>query len=175
MLILKAADFAARKHRFQKRKDADASPYINHPIAVAMLLSDVGGVSDEDVIAAALLHDTIEDTNTTPEELDQEFGEKIRKMVQEVTDDKKMKKAERKRHQVEHAKHLSAGAALVKLADKTSNVLDVAHNPPKGWSVERRQEYLDWAEEVVTNIPEPHTALLKAFNDALAVGRKLIG
>jgi guanosine-3',5'-bis(diphosphate) 3'-pyrophosphohydrolase len=172
MLVLKAVDFAATQHRFQKRKGADASPYINHPIAVARLLSDEGGVTDEDILAAARLHDTIEDTVTSADDLDREFGEKIRKLVEEVTDDKNLEKAERKRRQVKHAKELSPGATLVKLADKISNVLDVTHNPPEGWSVERRQEYLDWSEKVVRNCPQVHEGLLQAFNEALASGRR---
>ena len=173
MLILKAADFAARKHSLCRRKDVEASPYINHPIAVARLLADEGGVTDEEILAAALLHDTIEDTDTNPEELEEEFGSRIRKLVQEVTDDKEIEKAERKRLQVEHAKQLSPDAVLVKLADKICNVLDVIHNPPQGWSLDRRQEYLNWAEIVVRNCREAHEGLLKKFEDTLVEGREL--
>ena len=115
--VLKAASFAARKHRFQKRKDADASPYINHPIEVARIVVESGGVNDPEIVAGALLHDTIEDTDTTAEELEAEFGVRVRRMVEEVTDDKDLKKDERKRLQVAHASELSSDATVVKLAD----------------------------------------------------------
>ena len=173
MLIIKAADFAARKHRCQRRKDVHETPYINHPISVARLLADVGGVTDEDILAAALLHDTIEDTKTKADEIEQEFGSRIRKLVQEVSDDKEIEKAERKRRQVEHAKELSPDAVLVKLADKICNVQDVIHNPPQKWSLDDRQEYLDWSERVVRNCPEVPEGLLKKFEDTLVEGREL--
>ncbi|MGH8704392.1 MAG: HD domain-containing protein, partial [Burkholderiales bacterium] len=121
MLLLRALSFAAHKHRDQRRKDAAASPYINHPIALAEVLAIEGEVSDIEVLAAALLHDTIEDTATSGEELRQQFGARIAGIVAEVTDDKTLPKAERKRAQVDHAAHLSAAAKLVKLADKTCN------------------------------------------------------
>ena len=135
-LILRAAAFAARKHRDQRRKDAEASPYINHPLELARVLAEVGEVTDSATLCAALLHDTIEDTDATQEELAREFGAEIAALVVEVTDDKSLAKAERKRQQVEHAAHLSPKAKLVKLADKISNLSDVATRPrPIGhWS-----------------------------------------
>src|SRR5215216_3011423 len=117
-LLLKALAFAAHKHRDQRRKDAEASPYINHPIALADVLVNEGGVTDIDVLCAALLHDTVEDTATTHEELVDVFGSRIARVVAEVTDDKNLAKADRKRLQIEHAATLSAEAKLVKLADK---------------------------------------------------------
>ena len=102
LLILRAIDFAARKHRDQRRKDEEASPYINHPISVSLLLADVGNVIDPEVLSAAILHDTLEDTDTTPEELKAEFGTRICRLVQEVTDDKKLPKTKRKELQIEH-------------------------------------------------------------------------
>ena len=99
-LIVKAAQFAAEKHRNQRRKDVDASPYINHPLALASVLAVEGGVETPEVICAALLHDTIEDTDTTVEELTALFGDRITGIVLEVTDDKSLDKAERKEEQV---------------------------------------------------------------------------
>src|SRR5919109_4461135 len=125
-LLLKALAFAAHKHRDQRRKDAEASPYINHPIALADVLVNEGGVSDVEVLCAALLHDTVEDTATTPQELAEDFGPRIARIVAEVTDDKALSKAERKRLQIEHAAGLSPEAKLVKLADKICNLRDVA-------------------------------------------------
>jgi len=164
--VLKALAFAAHKHRDQRRKDPQASPYINHPIALANVLRNEGGVADAAVLCAALLHDTIEDTETTPEELEREFGKRIRDIVLEVTDDKRLPKKERKRLQIEHAPHLSRAAKLVKLADKICNLRDVADSPPSGWDLARRQEYFDWAREVVGGLRGVHAALEKAFDNA---------
>lgn len=172
--LLRAADFAARKHRDQRRKDPEASPYINHPIAVARLLSEVGGIADAEILAAALLHDTIEDTETTGNELEAEFGPRVRSLVEDVTDDKSLEKAERKRRQAEHASTLGPDSVAIKLGDKIANVRDVSANPPSGWSNERRREYLDWAESVIDNCREPNPALLTTFRGALAAGRKTI-
>ena len=169
-LLLKALAFAAHKHRDQRRKDADASPYINHPIALADVLVNEGGVSDVEVVCAALLHDTVEDTATTPQELADAFGPRIARIVAEVTDDKRLPKAERKRLQIEHAPHISREAKLVKLADKLCNLRDVADRPPAGWSLERRQEYFDWARQVIDGLRGTHARLEAAF-DAACAGR----
>ena len=165
-LILKALEFAALKHRDQRRKDALASPYINHPIALANVLTQEGGVSDPAVLAAALLHDTVEDTQTTSSELREYFGEKIAGIVEEVTDDKNLPKAERKRLQIEHAAHLSREAKLVKLADKICNVRDVANHPPAKWDLTRRREYFEWAKAVVDRMRGTHAELERRFDEA---------
>ena len=165
-LLIDAIAFAAEKHRNQRRKDAEASPYINHPIALARVLAVEGGVTDAVVLAAAVLHDTIEDTQTTAEELRERFGEEITSVAQEVTDDKALDRAERKRLQVEHASHLSSRAKLVKLADKICNVRDVASAPPAGWSLERRREYFDWAKQVVDGMRGIHPGLEAIFDQA---------
>ncbi|MGH8558426.1 MAG: HD domain-containing protein [Methylococcales bacterium] len=170
-LILKAVHFAAKKHRDQRRKDHVSSPYINHPIAVALMLAEIGNVDDPEVIAAALLHDTVEDTDTSPEELEVQFGARVRSLVEEVTDDKSLKKMERKRRQIEHASQLSSGAALVKLGDKISNVTDITNAPPADWDLKRRLEYLDWAEAVISNCPQVNRSLENYFAQALREGR----
>jgi GTP diphosphokinase / guanosine-3',5'-bis(diphosphate) 3'-diphosphatase len=163
-LMLRALAFAAHKHRDQRRKDAGASPYINHPIALADVLANEGGVHDIEVLCAALLHDTIEDTDTEPVELEREFGARIAAIVAEVTDDQKLDKAERKRLQVAHAAQLSAAAKLVKLADKICNLRDVAERPPANWELARRQEYFEWAKRVVDGLRGAHPALEAAFD-----------
>ncbi len=165
-LLLKALSFAAHKHRDQRRKDAQASPYINHPIALADVLVNEGGVTDAEVLAAALLHDTVEDTATTPEELERTFGPRVAGIVAEVTDDKALPKAERKRLQVEHAASISPEAKLVKLADKICNLRDVALHPPAQWSLERRREYFEWAKSVVDRLRGIHPRLEAAFDAA---------
>src|SRR2546421_10249231 len=121
-VILRAAAFAAERHRNQRRKDEEASPYINHPLALACLLAYEGQECDPTVLMAALLHETVEDTGTTFEELDQVFGREVGTIVREVTDDKSLPKAERKRLQIEHAASASGAAKLVKLADKICNL-----------------------------------------------------
>ncbi len=166
--ILEALQFAAHKHRDQRRKDIEASPYINHPIALANVLWREAQVHEPDVICAALLHDTVEDTKTTEAELVERFGTKIAGLVMEVTDDKTLEKADRKRLQVEHAPHISREAKLVKLADKISNLRDVAASPPKAWSLERRREYFDWAKQVVDGMRGVHPKLERLFDDAFA-------
>jgi guanosine-3',5'-bis(diphosphate) 3'-pyrophosphohydrolase len=164
--ILRAAAFAARKHRDQRRKDAEASPYINHPLELARVLAEVGGVTDAATLCAALLHDTIEDTDTTRDELVREFGAEIAALVGEVSDDKSLAKADRKRMQVEHAATLSDKAKRVKLADKISNLSDVARSPPADWSLERRREYFDWARSVIDRLRGVDATLEAAFDAA---------
>jgi len=166
--ILDALQFAAQKHRDQRRKDLEASPYINHPIALAHVLWEEGGVHDAAVIQAALLHDTIEDTETTPEELRTRFGRKVAKIVAEVTDDKNLPKAERKRLQVEHAPHISREAKLVKLADKISNLRDMAAGAPRTWPKSRVREYFDWAKRVVDGLRGVHPRLESIFDEVYA-------
>ncbi|MBI5615775.1 MAG: bifunctional (p)ppGpp synthetase/guanosine-3',5'-bis(diphosphate) 3'-pyrophosphohydrolase [Gammaproteobacteria bacterium] len=167
-LILHAAAFAAEKHRHQRRKDVQASPYINHPIALAHLLANDGGIDDPVVICAALLHDTIEDTATTEAELRATFGDAITDVVLEVTDDKSLPKAERKERQVEHAPHATHAARLVKLADKICNLRDIASSPPADWPASRKDEYYDWAKRVVDGLRGTNAALERLFDAAYA-------
>ena len=167
--LLDAALFAAQRHRDQRRKDAEATPYINHPLSVPRLLAVEGAVTDVDVLMAALLHDTIEDTETTADELRERFGERVASIVLEVTDDKGLPKSRRKELQVEHAHQKTAEGALVKIADKTCNLRDVANSPPAGWPIERRQEYFDWAMAVVEHLPAVPQQLSDEFSAAYAL------
>ena len=145
---------------------ADASPYINHPIALANVLANEAHIDDENVLIAAILHDTIEDTDTTEEELLCTFGREITDMVLEVTDDTSLPKAERKRLQVAGAGRISHGAKLVKLADKICNLRDISRSPPSGWSLERQQAYFDWAKAVVDGMRGAHPELERIFDEA---------
>jgi guanosine-3',5'-bis(diphosphate) 3'-pyrophosphohydrolase len=167
-LLLKALAFAAHKHRDQRRKDIESSPYINHPIGLAHLLVNEAAVDDHVVLCAAVLHDTIEDTQTTLRELQHEFGKEIAAIVAEVTDDKALPKAERKRLQIEHAAHISHRARLVKLADKICNLRDVVQSPPPDWSLARRQEYFDWAKRVIDALRGTHAGLEAMFDEVHA-------
>ncbi|MGD2113133.1 MAG: HD domain-containing protein [Gammaproteobacteria bacterium] len=163
-LLLRALAFAAHKHRDQRRKNPDASPYINHPISLASILCNEAHVTDVNVICGALLHDTVEDTETSAAELTDEFGAEIAAIVMDVTDDKSLDKSARKEKQVEHAAHIRAEAKLVKLADKISNLRDVAHDPPPDWDLERRREYFDWAKRVIDRLRGAHPALEAIFD-----------
>lgn len=167
-VLVKALAFAADKHRTQRRKDADASPYINHPIALANVLANEGGITDVVVLSAAVLHDTIEDTNTTAEELTAIFGPKVTATVLDVTDDKGLDKHVRKQRQIEHAPHISQEAKLVKLADKICNLRDILASPPADWSPERKQGYFDWAAKVVAGVRGVHPELEAVFDGLLA-------
>ncbi len=165
--ILHAASFAAEKHKDQKRKGSNGEPYINHPIEVANLLTNVGAIDDPEMIVAALLHDTVEDTDATFDEIESKFGPVVAGYVRELTDDKSLPKAERKRLQIEHAPHLSQGAKPIKLADKISNIHDVTANPPHDWDLTRRREYVEWGEKVVAGLRGSNAPLETLFDDAV--------
>jgi (p)ppGpp synthase/HD superfamily hydrolase len=169
--LLKAIEFASRKHSGQRRKDKKASPYINHPIAVTHLLADTGRVTDLVTLMAAVLHDTIEDTKTTGAELEAQFGRAVRKVVEELTDNKKLGKAKRKQLQIDHAPGLSPRAKAIKLADKIANVLDVTDAPPATWNLTRRMGYLDWTEKVVAGCRGTNAPLEQLYNEVLERGR----
>ncbi|TMS13013.1 Guanosine-3',5'-bis(diphosphate) 3'-pyrophosphohydrolase MESH1 [Larimichthys crocea] len=156
VLLLETVHFAAEKHRQQRRKDAEQTPYINHP---------VGTKESAYFVQAALLHDTVEDTDTTPAELEAKFGPIVARIVQEVTDDKSLPKQERKRQQVEHAPHCSHQAKLVKLADKLYNLRDLNRCTPVGWTAERVQEYFVWAREVVKGLRGTSSALEEKLDE----------
>ncbi len=172
--LLKALHFAADKHRDQRRKDEEASPYINHPIEVAELLTRVAGVTDVVTLQGAILHDTIEDTNTTPQELESVFGPEVRRVVEEMTDDTKLPKADRKRLQIEHAPHLSERAKHIKLADKIANVRSITEAPPAKWALARRKEYLDWTEQVIAGLRGSSPPLEKLYDELLVEGRRVL-
>jgi len=173
-LFLSALTFAAERHSQQRRKDSHASPYINHPIQVAELLWRVGGVREINTLVAAVLHDTVEDTGTQPEELRERFGEAVLALVLEVTDDKRLPKAERKRLQVVNASHKSNAARQIKLADKACNVRDITRTPPADWPLERKREYLAWSKQVVDGLRGPNPALEAYYDQVQAEGQNLL-
>jgi guanosine-3',5'-bis(diphosphate) 3'-pyrophosphohydrolase len=165
--LTRAADYAAEKHRSHRRKGRDAAPYINHPLQVAALLANLGDITDTDILTAAVLHDTIEDTDATAEEIGQLFGDPVRDLVLELTDDMSLPKEVRKRKQVEKAPLISDAAKQIKIADKFSNISDVLDNPPPDWSPERKAEYIKWGEEVFAGLRGVNKKLDKAFEDLI--------
>lgn len=172
--IFAALQFAAQKHKAQRRKGGTDIPYINHPIDVATLLATIGRVTDADILAAAVLHDTVEDTNTTAEEVERTFGPVIAALVAEVTDDAELTSAERKERQEAEAPYKSRGAKLIRLADKTCNVRDITHACPPSWSRERQSAYFDWAERVVAGLRGTDPGLEAEFDRMLAGARDAV-
>ena len=164
--IMQAADAAARWHVGQRRKGQAAEPYINHLLEVAFLVTTATEGREPDVVIAALLHDSVEDQGIAIEEIAGAYGRKVAGIVAEVTDDKALPKAERKRLQVETAGHKSREARLIKLADKTSNLRAIANSPPPDWSLERRLDYVRWAGEVVAQIRGTSPWLEQQFDEA---------
>jgi (p)ppGpp synthase/HD superfamily hydrolase len=170
VLLAKAIDFAARKHKDQRRKGVAAEPYVNHPAEVARLVAEATGGNDAVLVLGAVLHDTIEDTETTRQELEAEFGLEVAALVVELTDDKSQPKARRKQLQQEHAPHKSPRAKMVKLADKTSNLRSIATSPPTDWDERRMREYFDWAARVVAGCRGVNDRLEQAFDEAYRAG-----
>lgn len=169
--LLAALEFAAGKHRHQRRKDAEGSPYVNHLMAVTRILAAEGGLDNEDALLAAVLHDTVEDTDTSFDELNERFGATVTNLVREVTDDKTLSKDGRKQLQIAHAPGASPLAKQLKIADKIANVRDIVFTPPADWSRERKLEYFTWAGQVVAGCRGINAGLEQAFDDAIAMGR----
>ncbi|XP_075912721.1 guanosine-3',5'-bis(diphosphate) 3'-pyrophosphohydrolase MESH1 isoform X1 [Petromyzon marinus] len=165
--ILKAADFAAQKHRDQRRKDPQGTPYINHPLGVAHILSGEGGVDDVAVLQAGLLHDTLEDTETSVAELVDAFGPQVATFVSEVSDDRSLTQAERKSQAVLRAPRLSPGAKAVALADKIYNLRDLNRCTPQGWTEERVHQYFEWSALVLRGLRGANAALEREIDKLL--------
>jgi (p)ppGpp synthase/HD superfamily hydrolase len=166
LLFARALDFAARKHVHQRRKGELAEPYVNHLSDVARLLAAATQGEDVTLVIAGLLHDTMEDTETSFDELAKEFGQEVAELVAEVTDDKSLPKPERKRLQIATAPHKSARARMIKLADKTSNLHSLISSPPRDWSGERIRDYIEWASKVVAGCRGVSAYLEQEFETA---------
>ncbi|GFZ45158.1 hypothetical protein JCM24511_02884 [Saitozyma sp. JCM 24511] len=157
-VMLRTIDFAARKHSCQRRKDVDQTPYINHPIAVANFLSSTG-ITDIRVLQAAILHDTVEDTHTSIEEIADTFGMDVARIVEECTDDTSLSGQQRKAEQIRTARSKSKEAQQVKLADKLHNLESIRRSPPVGWGKRRIQNYFIWAKQVTDLCAASHPLL----------------
>jgi len=173
--LLRALEFAALKHRDQRRKGNHQAPYINHPIQVAALVATVGGCEDIAVLQAAILHDTIEDTDATPAEIEADFGRDVLALVLEMTDDMSLPSQQRKQKQVDRAATLSDRAKLIKIADKIANVGDIARHPPPDWTFERRRNYFNWTSQVIDRIRGTNAALEASYDEALRQAREILG
>ncbi|CAG0914070.1 unnamed protein product [Notodromas monacha] len=173
LLLLRCAHFAAVKHTTERRKDPQRTPYINHPLGVAHILAEEGGVTDIKVLMAAMLHDTVEDTDTSFEEIEEFFGADVRKIVSEVTDDIRLPAVERKQKQILNARKASYEAKLVKLADKLYNLRDINRVYPVGWTEDRVQAYFDWSYEVYCGLKGTNAALEQKLEEVFAARRQL--
>ncbi|MGQ4273220.1 HD domain-containing protein [Terrihabitans sp. B22-R8] len=171
-LVSRAADLAARRHVGDRRKGRAQEPYINHLAEVAALLADHG--ADADLVAAGWLHDTIEDTETTRDELEKEFGANVASLVAEATDDKSLLKAEQRQKQIENAPHKSAAGKALKIADKISNVRSLMASPPDNWERDRLLDYVSFAEKVVAGCRDGSTSLADLFDRTAEEARSLI-
>ena len=175
VLLARAADYAARQHIAQRRKGEAAEPYINHLTEVSALLAEATDGADVVLLMGGLLHDTLEDTDATYEDLVQRFGPEVAALVAEVTDDKSLRKDERKRLQIEKTASKSRRAKLLKLADKTSNLRSLVRSPPSGWAEERLREYVVWAEAVVRSCRGLNAVLEAGFDAAYDEARQRFG
>nr|WP_294506090.1 HD domain-containing protein [uncultured Rhodopila sp.] len=172
--VTKAAVRAAHWHSDQRRTGAAKEPYVNHLLEVAGLVAEATGGEDLNLVIAALLHDSVEDQERSRAEIAAEFGEDVAALVMEVTDDKTLPKAERKALQIQNAPHKSARAAILKLADKTSNLSALAFSPPAGWSMQRRADYVQWARDVVAGLPSDNAFLHRRFAEAVAKAERSV-
>ena len=168
LLLARAFAFAAEHHSGQTRKGEAAEPYVNHVADVARRVAEATGGRDARLVAAALLHDTVEDTRATEEDIRASFGDDVADLVMEVTDDKSLPKAARKQAQIDHAPHLSERAKRLKLADKASNLTQIVESPPRGWSVERRRDYAAWAEQVLAGLRGVDAEMERTLEHAIA-------
>ena len=175
LLLARAADYAARQHIAQRRKGERAEPYINHLTEVAALLAEATGGTDATLLAGGLLHDTLEDTDSTYEDLAERFGPEVAALVAEVTDDKSLPKEERRRLQIEKTAAKSRRAKLLKIADKTSNLRSMVNSPPAGWTEARLRDYVVWAEQVVRSCRGLNAVLESAFDAAHADAKRHLG
>jgi guanosine-3',5'-bis(diphosphate) 3'-pyrophosphohydrolase len=166
--LVGALSFSATRHQDQRRKNARKTPYINHPIALLDVLVNEAGVNEKEALEGVLLHDTIEDTDTTEAELRERFGDATANVVVAMSDDKSLPKAERKRLQIVHAKDWSYPARLAEYADKICNMRDLTVEFPEGWTLERVREFFDWAKAVIDQIRGTHEKLDQLFDEVYA-------
>ena len=173
-LVSEAADLAARRHNGMARKGRGNEPYVNHLAEVANLLALVTDGEDAELVAAGWLHDTVEDTETTRDELAQKFGERVAALVAEVTDDMSLPKPQRRERQIEDAPHKSQGARLIKIADKISNIRARILPRPSHDELEELIDYLAWAEKVVAGCRGVNAALDRTFNATAQLARSTL-
>ncbi|MBI3509186.1 MAG: bifunctional (p)ppGpp synthetase/guanosine-3',5'-bis(diphosphate) 3'-pyrophosphohydrolase [Bacteroidetes bacterium] len=172
-LLIDAILFASECHSGQVRKDGH-TPYINHPLEVMHLLISEGGIDDHEILIAAVLHDVVEDTQVTGQDIREKFGKRVEKIVLELTDDKSLSKDERKKAQLDSAASLSREARFIRLSDKICNVYDILYAPPGNWGMDRRRDYLFWAEAVIEKIKGINEPLEKKFAELMKEGIRFL-
>jgi len=173
VLLARAYHFAALAHEKQRRKGERGAPYINHLTDVAEMVARAVNGQDAPLVAAAVLHDTVEDTAVSEADLREAFGDDIASLVMEATDDKSLPKAKRKRLQIEYAPHASPRAKILKMADKISNLNSLSHSPPD-WTAQRKQAYVEWALAVAKGLRGESEWLDGLFDEAVSRARTAI-
>lgn len=173
-LVSAAAEFAARQHGGQQRKGRSDEPYVSHLAEVANMLAIVTEGKDAELVAAGWLHDTIEDTGTTREELAAKFGERVASLVVEVTDDMSLSTDERRRRQIEDAPKKSSSAKLIKIADKISNVRARIVSDPSQAEREDLADYFGWADKVVAGCKGNNAKLDQMYAETAAEARRVL-
>jgi guanosine-3',5'-bis(diphosphate) 3'-pyrophosphohydrolase len=171
-LVSEAAELAARRHNGQRRKGRGEEPYINHLAEVANMLCAVTNGEDAELVAAAWLHDTVEDSDTTYDELAQRFGLRVAGLVVECTDDMSLPKSERRQRQIADTPKKSHAARLIKIADKISNIRARIFADPSGEQREELADYVAWAEQVVAGCRGGNATLDALFDEAVANARQ---
>ncbi len=167
-IVLDAVAFSAEKHKLQVKSNAKKTPYIIHPIEVADLALKVGQVYDKDVLVAALLHDVLDGTTATEKEISDHYGKTVASYVQEMTSPKDLSLKEQKKEQIKAAFHQTPNVAIIKLSDKLSNLGTLAKNPPSNWSRDRIDQYFQWAQSVIENLPESNQPLKKQVKQVIS-------
>ncbi len=166
-VVFDALIFGAEKHKAQVRSNLKKTPYIIHPIEVADFVMRIGKVYDKNVLSAALLHDVMDETGTTYEEIENRYGKIVSQYVQEMTVKKELTLKEQKKYQIIQAFHQTPSVAVIKLSDKLSNLKTLAQTPPASWSRDRIDQYFQWAQSVIENLPEANSFLKQAVKDVI--------
>ncbi len=172
-ILLKAINFAARKHRFQNRKGMDNIPYINHCIQVADSLANIGNEKDTSTLIAAVLHDTLEDTQTELHEIEELFGKEVSDIDTEITDDMSMTPEERKEIQLSQIEKLSVKAKKIRIADKACNIKDISR-PGLKWTKDRKLDYLKYSKDLIDKIRGTNEFLEQEFDRQFEKAIKII-
>ena len=172
--LTQALAFAAEAHANQRRKGAAQEPYLNHLVEVLDLVTQATGGDDVDLLIASLLHDVVEDTNVTEEELTESFGTRVAEIVQANSDDMSLPKDERRRKRIADMPRKAPDARIVKTADVISNIRAIVTSPPAGWTADRKLGYLDGCRQLIDAGRGANAALEKVFDQTVADAERTI-
>jgi (p)ppGpp synthase/HD superfamily hydrolase len=157
--LFEALEYASKLHKDQRRKGNGGSPYVNHLIEVASLLSRVAEVTDHEVIIAAILHDVLEDTEAREGDIFDRFGGTVLAYVKHVTDDKLLSLEKRRIAQLKSIENSSSQIQLIKLADHCSNIASL----PPSWDRARLESYISWSHSIAVHCYSASEELAKVY------------